>query len=125
MLEAVGNLLRKWSPAINNCRVRNYDLITAVEVLTTGTYSQLPNLFHVCLALVCSGTLLTFRLSAQDSFIAPPKLTNEAVVTLLQELESVIRLRLQLYEHIPVQLLRRPYRIRRFIPSLKAASISF
>jgi hypothetical protein len=34
------------------------------------------------------------------------------VIALLQDLESVIRLRLQLYEHIPVQLLQRPYRIR-------------
>lgn len=103
------------APAFSHCRVRNYDLITAVEVLTTGTYSQLPSLFKVCRTwslLQCG--LLTIQV-VQDSFIPPPKLTNDAVVALLQDLESVIRLRLQLHEHIPVQLLRRPYRIRKLL----------
>lgn len=99
------------------CRVRNYDLITAVEVLTTGTYSQLPTFFRVCILRrfpSASSTMLMPGLLSppQDSFIPPPKLTNEAVIALLHDLETVIRLRLQLHEHIPVQLLRRPYQIR-------------
>lgn len=34
------------------------------------------------------------------------------MITLLQDLESVIRLRLQLHERLPLQLLQKPYRIR-------------
>lgn len=43
----------------------------------------------------------------------PPTLTSADVVALLHELESVIRYRLQLHESIPLQMLKRSYRIRK------------
>jgi hypothetical protein len=84
--------------------IDNWNILSATKPVSRMRY----------LFLTLQYTLLTFQV-VQDSFIPPPKLTDEAVVALLQDLESVIRLRLQLQEHIPVQLLRRPYRIRKLI----------
>ena len=55
-------------------------------------------------------TLIRFDLC--KSFIPPPKLTASGVLSLLRDLESIIRYRLQLHELVPIQLSHKGYQIR-------------
>ncbi|KAL8292356.1 hypothetical protein RQP46_001822 [Phenoliferia psychrophenolica] len=68
-------------------RVRNYDLPTAITVLTTGTYTGLPSILA-------------------DSFAQPTTLPDEVVLRTLQELDDVLRWRLSCVEVVPRQMRR-------------------
>lgn len=65
-----------------NLRVRNYDIPTAISVLTTGTYTALPSII-------------------KETFGAPEKLEDEAVEKTIEELEEVLRWRLSCVERLP------------------------
>lgn len=65
-------------------RVRNYDLPTAISVLTTGTYNRLPSTIQE-----------TFSSEAGD------KLGDGEVLRTLRELDEVIRWKLSYAERVP------------------------
>lgn len=66
-------------------RVRNYDLPTAISVLTTGTYTRLP-------------TIIT------ETFGADEKLSDQAVLKTLKQLDEVLRWRLSCVEALPQRM---------------------
>lgn len=70
--------------------VRNYDIPTALAVLTTGTYSALPSVIR-------------------ETFGVPEKLSDEVVDRTIRELEDVLRWRLSCVEVLPKEMMN--YRI--------------
>ena len=113
-LERAVDSLKSVQDALLSARIRNYDLLTAVDVLSAGQYVRLPRNFNVIVPLNQQAEAwLTIYAVLQDVFLPPPKLKVAEVLNLLVELESVMRYRLQLHEHLPSQLLTRPYQIRR------------
>lgn len=66
--------------------VRNYDIPTAVSVLTTGTYTRLPSLI-------------------QEMFTRDDRLRDEQVIQTMEELDDVIRWRLACVEVVPKRML--------------------
>src|SRR5882757_4709077 len=87
-------------------RLRNHDLLTSLDVLTTGTYRRLPSAIKVgpCLAVLHSIYPLTFGTYLQQLVIPPTPLTDEQVERVLADLEHAIRYRLRMYEIIPVEM---------------------
>lgn len=75
---------RSWRGELNSrcCRIRNYDLPTAITVLTTGTYTGLPSIFS-------------------ENFAQPTTLSDEVVLKTLDELDDVLRWRLTCVEVLP------------------------
>ncbi|KAK4054165.1 mediator complex subunit [Microbotryomycetes sp. JL201] len=71
-------------------RVRNYDIPTALSVLTTGTYTRLPS-------------------AIKEGFLAPEKLNDQDVLDTLAQVDDVLRWRLACVESLPIQMRR--YRI--------------
>lgn len=67
--------------------VRNYDLPTAITVLTTGTYTGLPSILS-------------------ESFAQPTTLPDEVVLRTLEELDDVLRWRLNCVEVVPRRMRR-------------------
>ena len=61
--------------------VRNYDLPTAITVLTTGTYSDLPSIL-------------------QEQFVQPALLPDALVLKTLAQMDEVLRYRLALVEKL-------------------------
>lgn len=66
-------------------RVRNYDLPTAITVLSTGTYQALPPEIYA-------------------TFADPPKLSDKVVLDTLEEMNRVLRFRLALRERMPTRM---------------------
>lgn len=66
--------------------VRNYDIPTAVSVLTTGTYTRLPSLI-------------------QEMFTRDDRLRDEQVIATMGELDDVMRWRLACVEVVPKRML--------------------
>ncbi|KAL5506965.1 RGR1 [Sanghuangporus vaninii] len=79
--EAITNVKDSLAPA----RLRNHDLLTALDVLTTGSYLRLPS-------------------QIKKFFIHLPALTNDEVKKTLAEMEERIRFRLRTNEIIPVEM---------------------
>ncbi|KAL7409275.1 mediator complex subunit MED14-domain-containing protein [Mrakia frigida] len=75
---------------LDGTRLRNPDLLTALDVLTTGTYQRLPQRF-------------------QTDFLPPSPLTDRSILRALLDLNNVIAYRLKVKEVVPVQM--RNYRI--------------
>ncbi|KZT67209.1 MED14-domain-containing protein [Daedalea quercina L-15889] len=76
--------------SLDPARLRNHDLLTSLDVLTTGSYRRLP--------------------SAIQKLIVPPiPMTDEEVTKTLTDVEDVIRFRLKMSEVIPIEMSR--YRI--------------
>ncbi|EIM79913.1 MED14-domain-containing protein [Stereum hirsutum FP-91666 SS1] len=85
-IEAIKNARNQLDPS----RLRNHDLLTSLDVLTTGSYRRLP--------------------SAIKSFIIPPTpLTDAEVAKTMSDIEALIRYRLRMQELVPVEMSR--YRI--------------
>ncbi|KAK4054377.1 mediator complex subunit [Microbotryomycetes sp. JL221] len=68
-------------------RVRNYDIPTALSVLTTGTYTRLPS-------------------AIKDGFLGPDKLDDDVVLQTLADVDDVLRWRLACVERLPASMTR-------------------
>ncbi|KAK0212615.1 mediator complex subunit MED14-domain-containing protein [Desarmillaria ectypa] len=71
--------------AMAPARLRNHDLLTSLDVLTTGSYRRLPTII-------------------KKSIIPPRPLTDAEVLKTLTDMEDVMRYRLRLTEIIPVEM---------------------
>ncbi|TFK44507.1 mediator complex subunit MED14-domain-containing protein [Crucibulum laeve] len=76
--------------SLDPARLRNHDLLTSLDVLTTGSYLRLPT----CI---------------KKMIIPPTPLTDADVKETLSNMEDVIRYRLRMSEIVPVEMAR--YRI--------------
>ncbi|KAG1762429.1 mediator complex subunit MED14-domain-containing protein [Suillus occidentalis] len=70
---------------LNPARLRNHDLLTSLDVLTTGTYQRLPS-------------------DIKKYIIPNTPLTDAEVVSTLSDMEDAIRYRLRMSEIIPVEM---------------------
>ncbi|KAG6898141.1 hypothetical protein C0992_004857 [Termitomyces sp. T32_za158] len=68
-----------------NIRLRNHDLLTSLDVLTTGSYLRLPT----CIA---------------KSLIPVAPLTDSQVTQTFRDMEDVLRYRLRMFEVVPVEM---------------------
>ncbi|CAG7850975.1 SubName: Full=Related to RNA polymerase II mediator complex protein pmc1 {ECO:0000313/EMBL:CCA73688.1} [Serendipita indica DSM 11827] len=68
-------------------RVRNPDLLTALDVLTTGTYTRLASIH-------------------QETFVKKKPLSNKEVAQVFSQVEDVMRMRLLCRDVIPVEMRR-------------------
>ncbi|KAG2354230.1 mediator complex subunit MED14-domain-containing protein [Suillus spraguei] len=71
--------------SLDPARLRNHDLLTSLDVLTTGAYQRLPS-------------------GIKKHFIPVTPLTDAEVVSTLSEMEDAIRYRLRMSEIIPVEM---------------------
>ncbi|KAI0258685.1 MED14-domain-containing protein [Gloeopeniophorella convolvens] len=70
--------------SLDSARLRNHDLLTSLDVLTTGSYRRLPTTIK--------------------SIIPPPRLTDDKVSKILSDLETLTRYRLRMTEIVPVEM---------------------
>ncbi|KAK8844610.1 hypothetical protein IAR55_006457 [Kwoniella newhampshirensis] len=77
--------LRHVTKGIEGLRERNPDLLTAMSLLTTGTYTRLPT-------------------SLTEPYLPKPRLTNAAILKLLKRLNRQIRYRLRCLDYLPPEL---------------------
>ncbi|EIW78720.1 MED14-domain-containing protein [Coniophora puteana RWD-64-598 SS2] len=73
--------------SLDPARLRNHDLLTSLDVLTTGTYRRLPT-------------------GIKKSIIPVSPLTDAEVQKTLSNIEDVIRFRLRLSEIVPIEMSR-------------------
>ncbi|KAF9497312.1 MED14-domain-containing protein [Pleurotus eryngii] len=71
--------------SLNAARLGNHDLLTSLDVLTTGSYCRLP----------CA---------IKKAFIPPPPLTDFEVRKTLVDIEDTIRFRLRTHEPVPIEM---------------------
>ncbi|KAI6036221.1 mediator complex subunit MED14-domain-containing protein [Pisolithus microcarpus] len=71
--------------SLDLARLRNHDLLTSLDVLTSGTYQRLPS-------------------AIKKPFIPPRPLTDAEVIKTLKAVEDTIRYRLRMTEIIPVEM---------------------
>ncbi|CAK5281368.1 unnamed protein product [Mycena citricolor] len=71
--------------SLDPARLRNHDLLTSLDVLTTGSYHGLPT-------------------GIKKMMIPPTPLTDAQVLKTLSEMEDAIRYRLRMHELIPVEM---------------------
>ncbi|KAH9945691.1 MED14-domain-containing protein [Amylocystis lapponica] len=76
--------------SLDPARLRNHDLLTSLDVLTTGSYRRLPSVI-------------------KKIVIPPTPLTDEEVAKTIADVEDVMRYRLRMIEIIPCEMSR--YRI--------------
>ncbi|KAH9924917.1 MED14-domain-containing protein [Fomitopsis serialis] len=76
--------------SLDPARLRNHDLLTSLDVLTTGSYRRLPS-------------------AIQKVVVPPTPLTDDQVAKTLGDVEDVIRLRLKMFEVVPIEMSK--YRI--------------
>ena len=81
------NALEANCQSIKSVRMRNHDLLTSLDVLTTGNYQRLPR-------------------TLKAHFIPLLPLTNTQVDKTMHDLEDLIRLRLRVDEILPAQMQR-------------------
>lgn len=77
--------LQQTRAMLAGARVRNYDLVTAVDVLTLGTYTRLPS-------------------SIREEMATDERLANAEVLRTLHQLNAVIRYRLAVEDVLPPAL---------------------
>ncbi|WVQ85214.1 hypothetical protein IAT38_007379 [Cryptococcus sp. DSM 104549] len=70
---------------VEGLRERNPDLLTALSLHATGTYSRLPT-------------------SLVDPYLAKPRLTNSAILKVLRRLNRQIRYRVRCLDYVPPEL---------------------
>ncbi|KAH9940499.1 MED14-domain-containing protein [Epithele typhae] len=70
---------------LDGARLRNHDLLTSLDVLTTGTYRRLP----ICI---------------KESLVPSTPLTDEEVHRTFAEMEDAMRLRLRMSEIVPWEM---------------------
>ncbi|KAG2126062.1 mediator complex subunit MED14-domain-containing protein [Suillus clintonianus] len=73
--------------SLDPARLRNHDLLTSLDVLTTGTYQRLPS-------------------GIKKSIVPITPLSDAEVVSTLSDIENAIRYRLRMTEIIPVEMLQ-------------------
>ncbi|OAX41796.1 MED14-domain-containing protein [Rhizopogon vinicolor AM-OR11-026] len=71
--------------SLDPARLRNHDLLTSLDVLTTGTYQRLPS-------------------GIKKSIVPIAPLTDADIVRTLGDMENAIRYRLRMTEIIPVEM---------------------
>ncbi|KAI9567227.1 mediator complex subunit MED14-domain-containing protein [Boletus coccyginus] len=71
--------------SLDPARLRNHDLLTSLDVLTSGTYKRLPS-------------------RIKKSIIPIPPLTDAEVIKTLGDMEEIMRYRLRMTEIIPVEM---------------------
>ncbi|KAJ8076986.1 mediator complex subunit [Marasmius tenuissimus] len=71
--------------SLDPSRLRNHDLLTSLDVLTTGSYRRLPT-------------------AIKKSIILPTPLTDAQVIKTLNDIQDAIRYRLRLREIIPIEM---------------------
>ncbi|KAI6045803.1 mediator complex subunit MED14-domain-containing protein [Pisolithus marmoratus] len=71
--------------SLDPARLRNHDLLTSLDVLTSGTYKRLPS-------------------AIKEYFIPVPPLSDAEVLKTLNAIEDTIRYRLRMTEIIPVEM---------------------
>ncbi|KAL4077046.1 mediator complex subunit MED14-domain-containing protein [Scleroderma yunnanense] len=71
--------------SLDPARLRNHDLLTSLDVLTSGTYKRLPS-------------------AIKKAIIPEPLLTDVEVTKTLGDMEDTIRYRLRMTEIIPVEM---------------------
>ncbi|ORX58215.1 MED14-domain-containing protein [Hesseltinella vesiculosa] len=89
MFQESVDYLHKIHAELPGARVRNFDILTAVDVLTTGTYQRMPT-------------------KIQD-MLPPPPLTDEQVLETFDKMNDELRLRMLTKEALPVTM--KNYRI--------------
>ncbi|KAF4567770.1 mediator complex subunit [Pleurotus pulmonarius] len=82
--DAIGYLETR-NKSLNAARLGNHDLLTSLDVLTTGSYRRLPS-------------------AIKKAFIPPPPLTDFEVRKTLIDIEDAMRFRLRTHESIPVEM---------------------
>ena len=86
----------------NDGRLRNHDLLTSLDVLTTGSYRRLPTAIKV---RPLPPTRNRELLNCEQKLIIPtPPLTNAEVLQTLLEMEHAMRYRLRMWEVVPVEM---------------------
>ncbi|KAH7915167.1 mediator complex subunit MED14-domain-containing protein [Hygrophoropsis aurantiaca] len=93
--------------SLDPARLRNHDLLTSLDVLTSGTYKRLPS-------------------GIKKSIIPIPPLTDAEVAKTLTDIEDAIRYRLRMYEIIPVEMSQHYIangRVHFTVPKLFKASV--
>ncbi|KAF9950506.1 mediator complex subunit, partial [Mortierella alpina] len=81
MQRAVGGLFETYN-TFGRARVRNFDIPTAIDVLTTGTYQRLPS-------------------RIKQAYIQDDKPTSTEIAMTLEKLDDVIRMRMLCDELVP------------------------
>ncbi|KAL0581807.1 mediator complex subunit [Marasmius crinis-equi] len=71
--------------SLDPARLRNHDLLTSLDVLTTGSYRRLPTVI-------------------KKTIIPPTPLTDAQVLKTLKDIQDAIRYRLRLREVIPIEM---------------------
>ncbi|KAF9220121.1 MED14-domain-containing protein [Gyrodon lividus] len=71
--------------SLDPARLRNHDLLTSLDVLTSGTYKRLPS-------------------GIKKSIVPIPPLTDAEVIKTLNDMEDLMRHRLRMREMIPVEM---------------------
>ncbi|KAN0076709.1 Mediator complex subunit MED14 domain containing protein [Tylopilus felleus] len=71
--------------SLDPARLRNHDLLTSLDVLTSGTYKRLPS-------------------GIKKSIIPIPPLNDAEVVKTLSDMEEIMRYRLRMTEIIPMEM---------------------
>ncbi|KAJ6497836.1 mediator complex subunit MED14-domain-containing protein [Mycena sanguinolenta] len=71
--------------SLDPARLRNHDLLTSLDVLTTGSYHGLPT-------------------GIKKMVIPPTPLTDTEVIKTMKDMEYVIRYRIRMHEIIPVEM---------------------
>lgn len=92
---------------LDPARLRNHDLLTSLDVLTSGTYKRLPS-------------------AIKKSFIPVPPLTDAEVIKTLNAMEDTIRYRLRMTEIIPIEMSQHRIaggRVHFIVPKLFETSI--
>ncbi|KAF9160439.1 mediator complex subunit [Actinomortierella ambigua] len=79
--KAVGGIFETYK-TFGQARVRNYDIPTAVDVLTTGTYQRLPSII-------------------KSQLVPPETPSSQETATTLEKLDDVMRMRLLCEELVP------------------------
>ncbi|KAI0633692.1 MED14-domain-containing protein [Trametes polyzona] len=77
--------LKYGKESLDPARLRNHDLLTSLDVLTTGTYRRLPT----CI---------------KELIIPPTPLTDEEVAKTLADIEDAMRYRLRISEIVPWEM---------------------
>lgn len=101
------NRLTYAKESLDLARLRNHDLLTSLDVLTSGTYQRLPS-------------------AIKKPFIPPRPLTDAEVIKTLKAVEDAIRYRLRMTEIIPVEMSQHRIaggRVHFVVPKLFEASI--
>ncbi|KAJ1657477.1 mediator complex subunit [Dispira simplex] len=81
------NALHGVAMGMAHAKVRNYDVLTAVDVLSTGTYQRLPHVIR-------------------EQYLLPAPLKPPAITSILAQLGDAIRLRLLFQETLPKAMRR-------------------